>query len=83
MKTHYHVIGGFHGCMSEMNLVYASKIEARSALKEEIAQLRETGNTFHGSLKAGYFEASKKTDILGDYLEITECDQAKCMEAEN
>ena len=79
MKTHYHLISGFHGCLSESNTVYETKKEAREALKDTIRDLRDSGNTFSGNLKALYFEAIKKADFLGDYVDIEECQEEDCL----
>ena len=79
MQTlHYHVLAGFHGCIPESNIYCASRKEAREELKHEVKDLRESKNRLTGNLKSGYFEITKKTDALCDYLEISECMEKDC-----
>lgn len=77
-KRHFHVLSGFHGCICDYNEIYHNAKEAKAALKELVKNLRESGNTFSGDLKTGYFEAINKTDFLGDYCEISTCYESEC-----
>lgn len=78
-KIHYHVLAGFHGCLPESNNgPFTTLKESRAELKEEISELRDSGNTLVGDLKHGYFELSKKTTALCDYVSIEECVESDC-----
>jgi hypothetical protein len=77
-KTHYHVMTGLHGCLPDYNEIFTTLKEARDGLKEIVKDLRDSKNTFRGSLKKGYFEVIKKEDFLGDYCSIETCTMIEC-----
>jgi len=79
MKAHYHVMSGFHGCIPENNETAKNMIDARDQLKWWIDYFRESGMTFTGNLKSGYFES------ISDnwYAEISDkCYEPECLEDE-
>ena len=82
MKKHYHVLGGVHGCMPDVNLICETKHQARSVIVEEANQLRDYGYRYVGNCKDGYYEeiSSMSCGHPNNYLEITECYQKECLE---
>ena len=81
MNKHYHVLGGIHGCMPDVNDVYHTKMEARGGLKWWIADGRDAGYKYSGNLKDGYFEELKNVNRQhpNNYFEITECSEEDCL----
>jgi hypothetical protein len=77
MEKHYHVMNGIHGCMPDTNYVASTLVDARGMLKETVSNLRESGLTFNGNLKAGYFDSIKENY----YADIEKCTQVECLQA--
>jgi len=78
---HYHVLGGIHGCMPDVNDVYHTKQDAREGLKWWIQDGRDSGYKYSGNLKDGYFEELKSNmqQYPNNYFEITECFEEDCL----
>lgn len=82
-NTHYHVIAGFHGCLPESNVFCQTLKDARAELADQVKNLRENGNTFNGALRLQYYEISKRTNALCDYLSIEKCNEHECLKWRN
>jgi hypothetical protein len=73
---HYHVLSGIHGCMPDNNQVCETKKEAEMSAVWWISELRDTGLTFEGSAKSGYYESLNRNY----YLEISDCYESDCLD---
>ena len=68
-------MNGNPGCLPDANYAYATKKEARDALKNTMILLRDNGDKYRGNLKQGYFAS-----IEGNYYaDIEECQEDNCM----
>jgi len=81
LKKHYHVLGGIHGCMPDVNDVCHTKQDAKESLKWWIDDGRDAGYKYSGTLKNGYFEEEKSEmrQWPNNYFEITECCEEDCL----
>lgn len=68
---------GFHGCIPEHNVTFEDKDTAISYFENTIEDLRDSGNELE-QYSEEYYEVTKKTDILGDYVELSPC-QENCL----
>jgi len=83
-KKHYHVLGGLHGYMPDVNSVYLLKSDARQGLlfwkKDEIEmsyQVEDRSDfSISGNLKIGYYEVVNGGN---EYYQITECSESDCL----
>jgi len=82
LKKHYHVLGGIHGCMPDVNDIYHTKMEAREGLKWHIENAREDGYKYSGTLRDGYFEEeeSEVRQWPNNYFEIVTCFEEDCLQ---
>lgn len=79
-QLHYHVLGGLHGCMPNLNVVYDNLEDAQQGLKGERKTEIDNGTSpfgISGSYEDGYYEVKNGGN---EYYEITECYEGDCLE---
>jgi hypothetical protein len=88
---HYHVLSGTKGCLPDYNETYKTLKEALKGAREwrsECSKDHEGWIYWMGSLKDDWYTEPRDRmgttprDIGLEYIEITECDEADCLQGE-
>lgn len=79
MSKHFHLISGFAGCLPEFNVFFENRKEAIEYLRSEVNDLDQEGNKFE-KISTDIYVCTRRSTFLGDYLQVTECQEPTCQE---
>lgn len=84
MTKHYHVLGGLHGCLPNVNEVYTTKADAQQGLlwhkRDEIEMSYQVEDrsrfSVYGTMRGCYYEVYNGGN---DYYSIVPCQESDCL----